>query len=178
MYIKSIIIDGFKSYGKRTEINGFDPEFTAITGLNGTGKSNILDSICFVLGISKLDQVIAQITRRTQCAVPHSVCTQTQSFQMGGGEHNHKTILFLLQMNFVFGWFGFRCAPHPYKSWSTKMAKRALQRHRSQLYSITAKSTIVRWATKNAKIYRWRAKSLLAAKINIGSMVKRCWAEK
>lgn len=57
MYIKSIIIDGFKSYGKRTEIHGFDPEFNAITGLNGTGKSNILDSICFVLGISNLVHV-------------------------------------------------------------------------------------------------------------------------
>lgn len=59
MYIQSVIIDGFKSYGRRTEISGFDPEFTAITGLNGTGKSNILDSICFVLGISNLTQVRA-----------------------------------------------------------------------------------------------------------------------
>lgn len=57
MYIKSVIIDGFKSYGRRTEIDGFDSEFNAITGLNGTGKSNILDSICFVLGISNLSQV-------------------------------------------------------------------------------------------------------------------------
>lgn len=57
MFIKSVILDGFKSYGKRTEINGFDPEFTAITGLNGTGKSNVLDAICFVLGISNLGQV-------------------------------------------------------------------------------------------------------------------------
>ncbi|XP_005176883.1 structural maintenance of chromosomes protein 2 [Musca domestica] len=59
MYIKSVVIDGFKSYGRRTEIHGFDPEFTAITGLNGTGKSNILDSICFVLGIMNLGQVRA-----------------------------------------------------------------------------------------------------------------------
>ncbi|KAL1506874.1 hypothetical protein ABEB36_006156 [Hypothenemus hampei] len=59
MYIKSIVIDGFKSYGQRTEINGFDPLFNAITGLNGTGKSNILDSICFVLGISNLTHVRA-----------------------------------------------------------------------------------------------------------------------
>lgn len=58
MFIKTVIIDGFKSYGKRTEIQGFDPEFTAITGLNGTGKSNVLDAICFVLGISNLGQVI------------------------------------------------------------------------------------------------------------------------
>lgn len=57
MYIKSVILDGFKSYGRRTEISGFDREFTAITGLNGTGKSNILDSICFVLGITNLSQV-------------------------------------------------------------------------------------------------------------------------
>lgn len=58
MYIKTVIIDGFKSYGKRTEIHGFDQEFTAITGLNGTGKSNVLDAICFVLGITNLGQVI------------------------------------------------------------------------------------------------------------------------
>lgn len=54
MKIKSIVLDGFKSYGHRTEIQGFDPQFNAITGLNGTGKSNILDSICFVLGITEL----------------------------------------------------------------------------------------------------------------------------
>ncbi|RXM32345.1 Structural maintenance of chromosomes protein 2 [Acipenser ruthenus] len=59
MYIKSIIIEGFKSYAQRTEINGFDPLFNAITGLNGSGKSNILDSICFLLGISNLTQVRA-----------------------------------------------------------------------------------------------------------------------
>lgn len=57
MFIKSISIDGFKSYGQRTDISGFDPFFNAITGLNGSGKSNILDSICFVLGISNLSQV-------------------------------------------------------------------------------------------------------------------------
>ncbi|XP_062137203.1 structural maintenance of chromosomes protein 2 isoform X1 [Drosophila sulfurigaster albostrigata] len=59
MYVKKLVLDGFKSYGKRTEIEGFDPEFTAITGLNGSGKSNILDSICFVLGISNLQNVRA-----------------------------------------------------------------------------------------------------------------------
>lgn len=59
MHIKSIVLDGFKSYGQRTEITGFDPMFNAITGLNGSGKSNILDSICFVLGISNLTHVSA-----------------------------------------------------------------------------------------------------------------------
>lgn len=57
MHIKSITLEGFKSYAQRTEISGFDPLFNAITGLNGSGKSNILDSICFLLGISNLTNV-------------------------------------------------------------------------------------------------------------------------
>ena len=59
MYLLEVVIDGFKSYAVRTTVSGFDPEFNAITGLNGSGKSNILDSICFVLGISNLSQVRA-----------------------------------------------------------------------------------------------------------------------
>ncbi|XP_062984602.1 structural maintenance of chromosomes protein 2 [Elgaria multicarinata webbii] len=59
MYIKSIVLEGFKSYAQRTEVNDFDPLFNAITGLNGSGKSNILDSICFLLGITNLSQVRA-----------------------------------------------------------------------------------------------------------------------
>lgn len=59
MHILEVVIDGFKSYATRTVISGFDREFNAITGLNGSGKSNILDAICFVLGISNLSQVRA-----------------------------------------------------------------------------------------------------------------------
>jgi len=59
MHIQEIVVDGFKSYAHRTVIAGFDPHFNAITGLNGSGKSNILDSICFVLGITNLSQVRA-----------------------------------------------------------------------------------------------------------------------
>jgi structural maintenance of chromosome 2 len=54
MRIEELIIEGFKSYAVRTHITGWDPEFNAITGLNGSGKSNILDAICFVLGIKNL----------------------------------------------------------------------------------------------------------------------------
>lgn len=61
MYIEEVVIDGFKSYATRTVVSGFDPSFNAITGLNGSGKSNILDSICFVLGISNLTQVHARM---------------------------------------------------------------------------------------------------------------------
>uniref|UniRef100_UPI000EF4C818 probable serine/threonine-protein kinase fhkB n=1 Tax=Ciona intestinalis TaxID=7719 RepID=UPI000EF4C818 len=56
MYIKSVTVDGFKSYAQQTDIKGFDPLFNAITGLNGSGKSNILDAICFLLGITNLSQ--------------------------------------------------------------------------------------------------------------------------
>ncbi|KAF4372098.1 hypothetical protein F8388_000314 [Cannabis sativa] len=59
MYIKEVCLEGFKSYATRTVVPGFDPFFNAITGLNGSGKSNILDSICFVLGITNLQQVRA-----------------------------------------------------------------------------------------------------------------------
>lgn len=59
-----MILDGFKSYATRTVVSGFDPQFNAITGLNGSGKSNILDSICFVLGISNLSQVCLSCYRR------------------------------------------------------------------------------------------------------------------
>jgi structural maintenance of chromosome 2 len=59
MYIQEVVVDGFKSYSQRTVIAGWDATFNAITGLNGSGKSNILDAICFVLGISNLSQVRA-----------------------------------------------------------------------------------------------------------------------
>jgi AAA15 family ATPase/GTPase len=63
MYIEEIILDGFKSYMNRTAVSGFDPYFNAITGLNGSGKSNILDAICFVLGITNLSQVGTSISQ-------------------------------------------------------------------------------------------------------------------
>ncbi|KAI8911125.1 condensin subunit [Gorgonomyces haynaldii] len=59
MHIDQIILEGFKSYATRTVIGKWDPSFNAITGLNGSGKSNILDAICFVLGISNLSSVRA-----------------------------------------------------------------------------------------------------------------------
>ena len=52
MKVEELVIDGFKSYSVRTVITNWDPQFNAITGLNGSGKSNILDAICFVLGIT------------------------------------------------------------------------------------------------------------------------------
>src|SRR6266852_5651236 len=48
MRIEELILEGFKSYPVRTQITGWDSSFNAITGLNGSGQSNILDAICFV----------------------------------------------------------------------------------------------------------------------------------
>jgi len=48
MNIKKLEIQGFKSFSDRTKIL-FHPGITAIVGPNGTGKSNIVDSILWVL---------------------------------------------------------------------------------------------------------------------------------
>ena len=59
MHIKEIILDGFKSYANKTSVSGLDRHFNAITGFNGSGKSNIFDALCFVMGISSLSNVRA-----------------------------------------------------------------------------------------------------------------------
>ncbi|KAI0052778.1 condensin complex subunit SMC2 [Auriscalpium vulgare] len=60
MRIEELVLEGFKSYPVRTPITGWDASFNAITGLNGSGKSNILDAICFVLGITNMSSMRAQ----------------------------------------------------------------------------------------------------------------------
>lgn len=49
MYLKEIVINGFKSFADRTRID-LKPGITAIVGPNGCGKSNIVDAIRWVLG--------------------------------------------------------------------------------------------------------------------------------
>ncbi|MHC1591549.1 MAG: chromosome segregation protein SMC [Candidatus Helarchaeales archaeon] len=50
VYIKSIAMTGFKSYGKGTVELTFNPGFTGIIGPNGSGKSNVVDAVSFTLG--------------------------------------------------------------------------------------------------------------------------------
>ncbi|HQC39536.1 MAG TPA: AAA family ATPase, partial [Candidatus Dojkabacteria bacterium] len=47
--LKSILLVGFKSFGKKSLIT-FNTPITAIVGPNGSGKSNIVEAIRFVLG--------------------------------------------------------------------------------------------------------------------------------
>ncbi|MEM4259423.1 MAG: chromosome segregation SMC family protein [Candidatus Pacearchaeota archaeon] len=49
VYIKKLVANGFKSFGKKTEII-FDRGINVIVGPNGSGKSNISDALCFALG--------------------------------------------------------------------------------------------------------------------------------
>lgn len=51
VYIKRVVIRGFKSFGKRKVTLRLSKGFSAIVGPNGSGKSNLLDAIRFGLGV-------------------------------------------------------------------------------------------------------------------------------
>ncbi|CAL1707049.1 unnamed protein product [Somion occarium] len=49
MYIKTLTIQGFKSYRDQTQIEPFSPKHNVVVGRNGSGKSNFFAAIRFVL---------------------------------------------------------------------------------------------------------------------------------
>ncbi|ELY77607.1 chromosome segregation protein SMC [Natrinema gari] len=59
MYIKAIVLDDFKSFGRKTKIPFYE-DFTVVTGPNGSGKSNIIDAVLFALGLARTRGIRAE----------------------------------------------------------------------------------------------------------------------
>src|SRR3977135_4050048 len=56
MKLKQLEIKGFKSFADKTILN-FDEGITGVIGPNGCGKSNIVDSIRWVIGEHKISNL-------------------------------------------------------------------------------------------------------------------------
>uniref|UniRef100_A0AC34GRK7 Structural maintenance of chromosomes protein 3 n=1 Tax=Panagrolaimus sp. ES5 TaxID=591445 RepID=A0AC34GRK7_9BILA len=50
MHLKTININGFRSYCEKTTLDNFSKQFNVVVGQNGSGKSNFFAAIQFVLG--------------------------------------------------------------------------------------------------------------------------------
>lgn len=57
MFLKSIVLRGFKTFAEKTTLDFSQSRICAIVGPNGCGKSNIVDSFRFVLGETNFRQL-------------------------------------------------------------------------------------------------------------------------
>ena len=85
MYIKQVIIQGFKSYREQTVIEPFDPGHNVVVGRNGSGKSNFFYAIQFVLS----DEY-------------SHLRPEQRQVRQGGGDANFDEIFFRHQIFFKF----------------------------------------------------------------------------
>ncbi len=91
MYISNLVLQGFKSFGQRTNMT-FGEGITGIVGPNGCGKTNIVDALRWVLGeqkqsilrSSRMDEVIFHGSRSRK---PSSLSEVTLTI------HNNKATL-------------------------------------------------------------------------------------
>lgn len=84
MLIKSVDIQGFKSFADRTSLR-FSKGLTAVVGPNGSGKSNISDAVRWVLGEQSTKQLRGQsmedvIFSGTEHRKGHGYCEVTINF--------------------------------------------------------------------------------------------------
>ena len=59
MHITELVLDNFKSFGRKTRIPFYE-DFTTISGPNGSGKSNIIDAVLFALGLARTSGIRAE----------------------------------------------------------------------------------------------------------------------
>ncbi|MCL7416595.1 MAG: AAA family ATPase, partial [Halalkalicoccus sp.] len=59
MHIRELVLENFKSFGRKTRIPFYE-DFTTVSGPNGSGKSNIIDSVLFALGLARARGIRAE----------------------------------------------------------------------------------------------------------------------
>ena len=57
MRLESVTVQGFRSFRESTTVN-FHSEHTAIVGRNGSGKSNLLAALAFVLQAPRVQRAV------------------------------------------------------------------------------------------------------------------------